>query len=183
MADHPLLSDGQTLYNPDTWLDKNQAAAFVGSTPRTIERWVKEKGLTQLLLRQAAKHPVAVYFKPELERLKAERTEATPTRREPTAPTAPQPDSKAVATKPPTSSTLPNVALDAPVVKDLLAYFAQEIARQLVPLDRKPYLTLKEARVLSNLPEKALKEFANSGKIRRWPGKKYILKTEDVLSL
>ena len=64
-----------------------------------------------------------------------------------------------------------------------MTYFAQEVSRHFVSLDKKPYLTLQEAKALSNIPLHILRQYVKEGKIKRGPGRQFIVKTQDVLRL
>jgi hypothetical protein len=178
-----LLSDGQTLYDPKQWYDKSKAAEFMGTTTRTLERWIDTK-LHPLTLRQKAKHPMTVFARAELERLKKEReSHITPAFREPST-TLPTPRQNDVAVN------------NGHAVASATSRFTTAAASYLSPLsgvsgltlaavlfEKGTYLTMKEARNLTRWSEAALKQAVNENRVQRAPGRTWLLRTVDLLQL
>jgi hypothetical protein len=175
-----LLSDGQTLYDPKQWFDKARAAEFMGTTTRTLERWIDKK-LHPLTLRRPAQHPITVFSKTELENLKKEReSQTTPAFREPT-------------------KTLPTLRQGSVVVSNGHAIapgnsrFTTAAESYLSPMsglalatilfEKGTYLTMKEARELTRWSEPALKQAVNENRVQRAPGRTWLLRTVDLLQL
>jgi hypothetical protein len=178
-----LLSDGQTLYDPKHWYDKARAAEFMGTTTRTLERWIDNK-LHPLTLRQKAKHPITVFAKTELERLKKEReSQTTPAFREPST-TLPTPRQNEVAVSngravPLESSRFTTTA--ASYLSPLSG--ASGLALAAVLFEKGTYLTMKEARELTRWSEPALKKAVEENRVQRAPGRTWLLRTVDLLQL
>lgn len=178
-----FLSDGTTLYDPKHWYDKRTAAAFMGTTTRTLERWIETK-LHPLTLKRAAQHPITVFAKAELERVKKERSsQTTPAFRQP-SPTLPTPRHTDVAV-----STGRAVASEnARVTTAAEAYVSplsgtSGLALAALLFEKGTYLTLKEARALTRWSEPALKQAVHEHRVQRAPGRTWLLRTVDVLQL
>jgi hypothetical protein len=180
MAERILLSDGQTLYDPKTWLTKAQAAELTGASTRTIERWAGDGTLKPLYYKQANQRAVAVFFKTDLEKVKRDRLlNPLPVRREPTplTPTPPPSANHAILRQEkqglpiPPFPTLPAVAWEA------------LLTGHVVPLRDRVYLTLREAKLFTGLGEGVLKELAEKKKVKRWPGRKWLLRRADLEKL
>jgi hypothetical protein len=181
VEEQTILSDGQTLYDPQQWYDKSKAAEFMGCTTRTLERWIDTK-LHPLTLRQKAKHPLTVFSRAELEALKKERkSQTTPAHREPspTLPTARQTDmavsnGHAVSSRNSHLSTLPTTT--TPVMSG-----ASGLVLASILFEKGTYLTMKEAQDLTRWPEKALKQAVEEKRVQRAPGRTWLLRTVDLL--
>jgi hypothetical protein len=183
VAEHILLSDGRTLYDPEQWYDKGKAASFMGTTTRTLERWIDNK-LHPLTLRQKAKHPITVFAKTELERLKAERaSQTTPAFRQP-ATTLPTPRQRDIAVRNghalsladarfPTVPTRPTPEMSGVTALALAAFL----------FDNGVYMDLDAAMKLTHLSEDDIKQAAKDGRVAKWPGRKLRYRTVDLLQL
>jgi hypothetical protein len=183
VAEHILLSDGRTLYDPAQWYDKGKAASFMGTTTRTLERWI-DKRLHPLTLRRPAQHPITVFNKRELETLKKEReSQTTPAFREP-VPTVPTPrqtdmtvtNGHAVSSANshfsilPTSTTTPMSGASALALASFL-------------FEHGVYMDLDAAMKLTRLSENDIKQAAKDGRVAKWPGRKLRYRTVDLLML
>jgi hypothetical protein len=178
-----LLSDGRTLYDPAQWFDKATAAAFMGTTTRTLERWIDKK-LHPLTLRQPAKHPITVFAKAELEALKKEReSQITATHRQssPTLPTARQTDIavtnghavSSVNSRFPTVPTHTTPGMSGVTALALASFLAEHGV----------YMDLEAAKKLTHLSEDDIKQAAKDGRVAKWPGRKLRYRTVDLLML
>lgn len=176
MAEWILLSDGHTLYDPKTWLTKTEAAELVGTSTRTIERWAGDGTLKPLYYKQPNQRAVAVFAKADIEKVKQERLlNPLPARREPTSPK-------------PTPSPVANHALVRQENQGLPAPTFPAMAREawmaghVVPLRDKIYLTMEEARAYTGLPKAYLEQMANTGKVKKIPGR-WLLRRQDLEQL
>jgi hypothetical protein len=178
-----LLSDGQTLYDPKHWFDKARAAEFMGTTTRTLERWIDKK-LHPLTLRRPAQHPITVFAKAELERLKKEReSHTTPAYREPST-TLPTPRHNEVAVSNGHTVASGISRFTTATESDLSPLSgAAGLALAAVLFEKGTYLTMKEARELTRWSEPALKQAVEENRVQRAPGRAWLLRTVDLLQL
>lgn len=182
--DQILLSDGQTLFDPEQWLPKKQAAQYAGKTERTVERWAEKDRVKTLLLRRDAQHPQAVFLKSDLDKvLKEDENKPTPALRQP-APAPRQTDmavmnGHAVSSVNPYFPTTPTATTI--VTPEMSGASALAIATVL--FEKGTYLSMKEARELTRWSKSALEEAVKEGRVRRAPGRAWLLRTIDLLML
>jgi len=167
MADHPLLSDGLTLYDPERWLSKDDAARVASTTTRTIERWASSGLLSPLYYLPGHKRRIAVYDREqvlEAKRKSLERPVAA--RREPTPPTSEHNGHVGNALVP-----VPRREPTRPAVVGV------------VPIEKKVYLTLAEASEYSGLPVAVLMRLVAEKKIKRFEHRQWFLRRADLEKL
>jgi hypothetical protein len=183
VAEQSLLSDGLTLYDPEQWYDKGKAAEYVGATTRTLERWIGKR-LHPLTLRQPAKHPITVFSKAELDHIKAERLSlVTAVRREPTSTPATPRQTDIAVTNGHAVSSVNSSFPTTPTSLTPQMSGASALALASVLFEKGTYLTMKEARELTRWSEDALKQAVAENRVRRAPGRIWLLRTIDVLQL
>lgn len=178
------LSDGQTLYDPEQWLIKKEAAKHIGKTERTVERWRSERGVRSLKLNLPAQHEQAVFFKPDLDRLLEEdKNQLTPTFREPTSPTPRQgdnPDSNGHALSPINTGFPTRPTATTRMTPDMSGASALALASFLS--EHGVYMEIEAAKKLTHLSEHAIKQAAKDGRVTKWP-RRDLYRTVDLLML
>jgi hypothetical protein len=173
-----LLEDGRTVFDPTVWLDKATAAKEFGIASRTIKRWQARGWIRPQYYKPSHSNRLAVYYRPDLEqalaRSRAQPVAApqVPTRTTTTLPTVRQQSAVRQDTRGVLALTLPTVP--TPSTADLSA---------LIPPWRKLYLTLPEARAYTGWPEQALKEAVEDKRVKRGPGRKWLLRRVDLEKL
>jgi hypothetical protein len=183
VAEHILLSDGRTLYDPEQWYDKGKAASFMGTTTRTLERWIDKK-LHPLTLRRPAQHPITVFNKTELETLKKEReSQTTPAFREP-VPTVPTPRQTDMTVT--NGHAVSSINMRLPIVPTRATTEMSDmtaLALAAFLFDNGVYMDMEAAKKLTRLSESDIKQAAADGRVTKWPGRKLRYRTVDLLQL
>jgi excisionase family DNA binding protein len=162
-------------------MNKEEAAAYLGISTRTLERYTQQ-GKLEVKYEGAKTRPIATYDRDDLDRLKAEL--GTPTIK----PTVS--DSDLTPTVPDTDrSDLSGIvgALVARIADPLerlisaLDRRSSQESKSQVPIADKLLLTMPEAQALTGLSREILKEAIDAGKLpTKIMGKAYRFKRKDV---
>lgn len=171
-----MLNDGVTVYDPATWLFKKDAARYVGTTERSIERYASKGKLRPLMWKQTPNRPLAVYAKQELDRLKGDNADKT-------TPTVRQPD-------PPRQVAVghQNGHVLLPVTPTATAPVASPLSGLPILISASflakhgTYVDLDTAKKLTGLPPSGIKLAVEEGRVQKWP-KRRLYRTVDLLQL
>lgn len=157
-----------TVYDPAFWFLKKEAAQYLGTTERTIERYANKNKLHPLMWAQRHNRPLAVYAKRELDQLKSDNADKT-------TPTLRQPDPPRHVALLPVTPTVTSPAMSSLSGLPLLIS-ASFIAKH------GAYVDLATAKKLTGLPPSGIKRAVEAGRVQQWP-KRRLYRTVDLLQL
>ena len=173
--------------DPTTWPTKADLRNNLGVNNRTIERWAKRPDKLRTQQRRPPGHKsIPVYHPDDVRALWGQTMQKLPQRHDSdtTATATPSRHDIALtnghAVTPMKSTPLAPSPLRATAA---LSGSVSALSLAEVLFEKGTYLTLEEARALTRWPEAALQEAARDGRVTRAPGRKWLLRTVDLLVL